>query len=273
MQRPDTRSSGSRPAAHVPLSLRALQEQFAAAVYADDTGVLRFIRAETFPATRHLQVYRNNTFANLTDALASIYPVIQRLVGTEFFEYTADDFIRRHPPRSGNLHDFGGELAGFLATFEPAAGLAYLPDVARLEWAWHEAFHAADTAPLAVDRLAQVPPEKYDALVFQLHPSARVMASDYPVLRIWEVNQSDFNDEPAVHLDQGGEQVLVLRRGFDVTVERLTSGEYVLLQSFAIGAALGAAFETAVAAQPDFDLMLTLRRHVTHGTLTDFREE
>lgn len=254
-------------------SLRKLQEAFAAAVYEDDPAVLPHIRAGAFPASRHLQVYRNNTFANLTDALAAVYPVIQRLVGVEFFEYTADCFIRRYPPGSGNLHDFGGELAEFLRTFEPAAGLIYLPDVARLEWAWHEAFHAADAAPLATARLAQVSPEKYDALVFQLHPSARLLASEYPVLRIWEVNQPDFVGDAAVRLDQGGEYLLVLRHKLDITIARITAGEYALLHGFLNAAPLGAAFEAAVAAEPSLNLMRTLQHHIARGTLTDFRIE
>src|SRR6185436_9928463 len=78
------------------------------------------------------------------DALAAVYPVVQRLLGQGFFEYACDAFIRRHPPRSGNLHDFGAEFAEFLAGFEAASTLTYLPDTARLEWSWHVAFHAAD---------------------------------------------------------------------------------------------------------------------------------
>ena len=39
-------------------------------------------------------------------------------------------------------------LPGFLESFEPARGLPYLGDVARLEWLRHAAYHAADQAPL-----------------------------------------------------------------------------------------------------------------------------
>ena len=137
------------------------------------------------PAARHLQVYRNNVFESLVGALKAVYPVVERLVGTGFFAYAADGYIRHHPPASGNLHDFGDSFAGFLAGFEPARALAYLPDVARLEWAWHRAFHAADRAPLALERLAAVPPERYGQVRFRLHPSAQFIASDYPLLRIW----------------------------------------------------------------------------------------
>ena len=68
-----------------------------------------------------------------------MYPTVEQLVGAPFFRYAAHEFILAHPSKSGNLHDFGEDLPGFLAGFEPARALAYLPDCARLEWAWHRA--------------------------------------------------------------------------------------------------------------------------------------
>ena len=100
-------------------SLPELQRAFAAGVFAEDVAVTRHILDGRFPAARHLQVYRNNVFESLVGALKAVYPVVERLVGTGFFAYAADGYIRRHPPVSGNLHDFGDSFAGFLAGFEP----------------------------------------------------------------------------------------------------------------------------------------------------------
>src|SRR5258706_6387007 len=49
-------------------SLRELQQAFAAAVYDDDAALLAHVSDGIFPAARHIQIYRRNTFANLTDA-------------------------------------------------------------------------------------------------------------------------------------------------------------------------------------------------------------
>ncbi len=251
-------------------SLPELQRAFAAAVYAGDDAVTAHVRHDRFPAARHLQVYRNNVFESLVGALKAVYPVVERLVGTGFFAYAADGYIRRHPPTSGNLHDFGAEFAGFLADFEPARALAYLPDVARLEWAWHRAFHAADQAPLALVRLAAVPPGQYGQLRFRLHPSAQLAASDYPLLRIWEANQPAYAGDVAVNLAAGGEQLLVVRRGFDVVIESLSAGDDALLRAFTAGQRFDEASAAALAAQPGYDLAAALRRHVASAVITDF---
>lgn len=250
-------------------SLRETQRAFAAGVLADDPAVLALLGAGRFGAARHLQLYRNNTFANLTDALAAIYPVVQRLVGEGFFGYAADRYIRTHPPRSGNLHDFGEAFAGFLSAFEPARGLAYLPDVARLEWAWHQSFHAADSDPLAVERIAQVPESEQPALRFRLHPSARLLTSPFPILRIWEVNQDGYTGEQRVDLGGGGVQLLVCRPDLHVEIEALASGDYALLAALAAGTRLGAACEQAIAVEPEMDLGRALRHFVARGAIVD----
>jgi len=69
----------------------------------------------------------------------------------ELIEYLAD---RLRVPRSAVMIHYGADFPGFVAAFEPAREIAYLSDVARLEDAWVEAYHAAEAAPLALAALA-----------------------------------------------------------------------------------------------------------------------
>jgi hypothetical protein len=99
------------------------------------------------PAGRRFNVYRNNVAASLTDALATGFPVIAKLLGEEFFRAMAGVFLRAHPPGDPRLQLWGGKFPGFLARFEPVAHLPYLPDMARLELGLRQSYHAADAAP------------------------------------------------------------------------------------------------------------------------------
>jgi len=249
--------------------LRDLQTEFAAALLDEHPQIGAHIRAGRFPAAQHFQVYRNNLVESLTGALRAVYPVVEQLVGAGFFRYTAHEYLSVHRPKSGNLHDFGDAFAGFLAGFEPAAELPYLPDVARLEWAWHRAFHAADAPAFDLARLGAVPAEQHETLRFTLHPSAHLLASDYPVVRIFEINQEGYNGDASVNLNEGGVQVLIIRRELTVTVEPLAAGEAGLLTALAVNQTLGAAVQAAHAAQPDFDLTATLTDHLRRGTLVN----
>lgn len=326
-------------------SLHELQIGFAQAVLGrDETGFDEHVLANGLTGARRIQVYRNNTFASLTEALAAIHPVVQRLVGEGFFRYAAHEYIRRYPSTSGNLHDFGGDFADFLAEFPAAAALPYLADAARLEWAWHQVFHEANPPPqptqpprgargsyarrsppthvgeganvpfphptpgpsphsektgdwggerlsfgniglspvhggeagegasggrgrdggppLDLAALAAISPEHYGELQFSLHPASRPIASPYPVLRIWEVNQEGYAGEDTVDLAEGGVQLLVIRRGIEVLLEPLEPGEFALLQALAQGLPFASACGAALAAQSDIDLPVCLQGHV-----------
>lgn len=251
-------------------SLRELQSGFAAALLSEAAGAPSAVAAGRFGAERQLQIYRNNVFSNLTGALEAVYPVVVCLVDAKFFGYAADCYIRRSPPSGGNLHDFGDRFADFLATFAPAQTLPYLPDVARLEWACHRAFHAADAQPLALDRLATVAPDDHARVTFTLHPSAHVMRSDYPVSRIWQANQLGSAPDEVINLDEGGTQFLVVRRDLEVAIEPLAIGEFALLREFARGSHLAVAAEAALTTDPTFDLTAALATHVARQTLCDF---
>jgi hypothetical protein len=253
--------------------LRDLQTEFAAALFDERPEMATRVRAGRFPAAQHLQVYRNNIVESLTGALRAVYPVVEKLVGDGFFRYAAHEYLRAHRPRSGNLHDFGNAFAGFLAGFAPVAELPYLPDVARLEWAWHQAFHAADALAFDFARLGAVPAEQHATLRFVLHPSARLLASDFPVVRIFEINQEGFDGDTSVDLGEGGVRTLVIRRGLTVHVEPLAAGEAEFLAALAGQQPLGAAVQAALAVQPEFDLTSTLAEHLQRGTLVDFLAE
>ena len=103
-------------------------------------------------------IYRNTCLSTLVNALRLSFPVVQRLVGAEFFDGSAREFIRRHPPASAWLNDYGAGFAGFLSSFAAAATLPYLADVARLEWSVNCALHA-DDAP-GLERYATPPREE-----------------------------------------------------------------------------------------------------------------
>jgi len=252
-------------------SLHDLQAGFANHVFGRNRpGFLETIAPGHFPAERQIQIYRNNVFISLTEALHAIYPVVARLVGEGFFHYAADAFIHAYPPHQGNLHDFGGDFAEFLAGFTPAASLVYLPDVARLEWSYHQVFHAAEAAPLAMDALQAVPEEDCGGLRFNLHPATRLLASEYPVLTIWEANQASYTGDDTVDLSAGGEKLMIVRRQMEMQFERLSEGDYSLLAAFAAGQPFSQACTAALSAEPEYDLTQTLPRHLLQGTLVRY---
>ena len=260
--------------------LHDTQRLFAASLLGLDAATKHagtaLIRAGKLSTERRLEIYRFNVLANLSGALKDIYPVVLAIVGEEFFQHAAEQFVRAYPSNSGNLNNFGAEWPSFLADYLHAAELPYLRDVANLEWAWHEAFHAADVPPFDLRRLAEVPAETQGSLQFVLHPSARLIQSPYPILRIWEVNQPDFAGEIEVIWDIPAECLLIHRDvadGVSVVIKQISIGGYAFLHALARSAALEEAATDALDVDADFDLQGFLLESVQSGVIIDFNRD
>ena len=254
-------------------SLREVQSAIAEALFLGDTASQSRPIDDAVTAATHscFDVYRHNVFTSLTGAVRAVYPVIEQLVGPEFFTRAARGYVRATPSTSGDLHRFGASFPEFLAQLPGCGDLVYLPDTARLEWLMHEAFHAAEHGALDLARLADVPSERYDVLEFLLHPTCRLLASPYPVQRIWQVNQPDASDAAPVDLAEGGVHLIVARPSASVEIELISAAEFMALDALARGAQLGTAFERAQQEDPGFDPGEFLRRRVLARTLVDFR--
>ncbi len=123
-------------------------------VHRDSAAASAMLAAQV--RAERLDIYRNTFLLTLTKALRLCFPVVQKLVGDEFFEGAAQVFIAGHPPRAAWLDQYGAEFPDFLRAFGPAASVRYLGDVAELEWAVNCALHAADAEPLDPAKLAAV---------------------------------------------------------------------------------------------------------------------
>jgi hypothetical protein len=217
-----------------------------------------------------IEVYRNNYRGNLHDTLAGAYPVIEQLVGKQFFRRMTREYIGQHGSHSGNLHHYGAQMASFVAAFEPAQGLAYLPDVAELEWACHRAYFADDDAALDMARLAQIPPEQYPHLILHPRASCHLVCSRYPVADIWHVHQLGASGDFHIDLDSGSCNALISRKDDVVLVSALTDADAAWLRGIQAGVVLGEATADTLKRYPDFDLQAALLNLVAQGVLSDF---
>ena len=111
------------------------------------------------PDARRFAVYRNNVAVGLIGALEARYPVARRIVGPEAFRAMARAFVEAHKPRSPVLIAYGAVFPDFIEAQGPNPDLRRLADVARLENAWVEAYHAEDAPAAGLADLAALSAE------------------------------------------------------------------------------------------------------------------
>ncbi|RZN07960.1 DUF2063 domain-containing protein [Bradyrhizobium genosp. SA-3] len=217
-------------------------------------------------AGKRYAVYRNNVTVSLIDALAAIYPAVQRITGPDFFRAMARFHIRSSPPTSPLLFEYGREFADFIARYEYAQTMPWLADVARIERAWLDAYHARDAAPLSPAGLAAIVPERLADLVFIPHPALRIVRSSFSAVTVFAANR---DDAPVGRIDASTpEDALITRPEFDVMVRRLPPGGAVFAERLASGDPLGGAAASALDACPDFDLASNVTGLIEAGAFT-----
>jgi len=160
--------------------------------------------AEDDAGTQRFAVHRNNVAVALTTALAANHPVTVSLVGEEFFASMAQAFFREHPPTNPVLVACGDQFAPWVACFPPAAGLPYLADMARLEYAMvemleNEAEQAIPPGTIEASLHAAIVPGRFH---LQLQPALRVLHFDHGVVSLWLAHRDDGVDLPQVDVDR-----------------------------------------------------------------------
>ncbi len=216
----------------------------------------------TLPANA-LAVYRNNYRVGLMEILALAYPIVQQLLGTEFFGALSREFVRATPSHSGNLHRYGAGFADFIAGFAPTAEWPYLPDVARMEWALHRGYYAPDSARLEIATLAALSPAQWGALRLPLDASLSLLRSPWALSAIHAYHQPGATQQPFT-LAQA-ENLLLWREHGRMQLRPVTDAPAAFLHRLQQGATLDEATAAALAAAPDFALQDTLLTGLQHG--------
>ncbi|MEI3852584.1 MULTISPECIES: HvfC/BufC N-terminal domain-containing protein [Ensifer] len=217
-------------------------------------------------AIKRFNVYRNNVTVSLIEALAATFPATERITGETFFRAMARFHVRETPPTSPLLFEYGRDFSDFIARYEYAQSMPWLADVARIERAWLDVYHAADAPTLTPDALAAVPPDRLGDAVFEGHPAVRIVRSDFPAVTIFAVNRAT---GPVGRIETSApESALITRPELEVTVRHLTPGADILLSRLLAGVPLAAAATEAASHCSTLDLAAVIATALAAGTFS-----
>lgn len=250
-------------------SLAAFQQAFAQAIIgAPDAQAPAPVSA--IAAQPGFAVYRNTVIKGCIDALQANYPAVARLTGEEWFRAVAAVYVRTAPPDDPVMMHYGASFAAFLARFEPAKALPYLPDVARLDRLWTESHMARDDTLLAPETIARLAAGSLADVVVHPHAATRcAWFASAPVFSIWSRNRGETSakDEawsPAWH----AEGALLTRPHGHVQWMGLDEAIHAFLETCAKGGTLGQAAAAALAIDDNIDLQQWMSTLLTAGAFS-----
>jgi len=252
------------------MRLAERQREFATALVDPAAAVPQgLIGPDRLPTQKRFAVYRNNVVTGLIEALQANFPATCRIVGEEFFRAMARDFVISKPPNSPILLSYGAGFPDFIAGFKLAEALPYLRDVARIERAWTEAYHASEQPAIHPNVLAAVPSGRVPEIRLTLHPSLRLVRSRFPALTIWRMNVADGVPAP-VDPESGGQDALAIRPAADVEVRSLPPGGVEFISTLARGESLAEATNSALKQSSCFELSANLTALIGAGVFVGY---
>ena len=173
-------------------------------------------------AEERVDIYANMYFYRLLDVLREDFPATVRVLGDDNFHNLATGYLLEYPPTEPSVMYCGRHLADFLRGHALRKNAPYVADLAALERASVEVFHAPDAPALDAEQMRAVAPEKWPALKLRTHPAARVLKLEYKVAELLRAVEEGREWRPA---DAGVVEVIVWRRNSRVFYRELETAE------------------------------------------------
>ena len=265
-----------------PMSLADLQREMAAAVMnplTDDEEMQQtapdgrsmadvaasFIAPNSrLTAFERLELYNRQYWLRVLHALAEDFPAVRAVVGAARFQELSVAYLGAHPSRSFSLRNLGSKLVDWLIANPRWTGRrhALAVDLARIEWAFVEAFDNGERTPLTLDQIATLD----GASRLALQPHVQLLALEYPAddiaLALHDkekrqtseagVTQDEGEDAPArlPRLRRRPTWVAAHRVDMNVYYRRMEREEFHTLAAIRDGRPLGEALDVGFAGSP-----------------------
>ena len=255
-----------------------MQKQFSHALFSASSDqrnvLLQDIQGDNdHERSQRLNIYRNNVFVSLMTALGDVFPVCKQVVGDDFFNAMARQFVERHPPKSPVLTTYGDEFSEFVKHFFPAQSLPYLSELCALEYRLLQLTHAAQPVTLSLESAQQSLSQVQNPERLELHLSSqcKLLHSPYSVGSLFLAHQTDTQQmTPSLQqLDiQKPEYLLFAKSGLYGRMYVLSEAEFSFLEALQNQPCLS----QALPQHEDFDLGQTLAKLMTWQVFTTIQE-
>jgi hypothetical protein len=162
-------------------------------------------------AFERLEIYNRQYWYRVLGALAEDFPALRALVGERRFDALSLAYLIEHPSRSFTLRNLGSKLPEWLAAHPGQTGRRHrlALDLARMEWAFVEAFDAAEVSPLTQRQIAALQADSH----LSLQPCLQLLALSYPaddlVLELHAKEKRQTSEAGVAHEDDSAKRTSV----------------------------------------------------------------
>jgi hypothetical protein len=224
----------------MPPSLAEIQDALARSILGADVSPAR--PYASVPAgvdlDARLSAYTDGYPARILESLREVFPATAKILGESSFQALVGRYRHHVPAGWCNLGRIGERLATHLRTDPLTNELPFLPDLAQLEWAVIECFHAEQVEPFDVSQCGEWGMDDWARARIVFQPGTTIVSSEWPIRALRAARDLE-RTEIDVDLIDRPEHVWIHRRGLDVSTRCVDTTEAGALVRLLAGATLG----------------------------------
>ncbi len=217
-----------------------------------------------------LSVYREGYYARTHEALCEVYEAVRKILGAEEFLKLSEKYAAHYSSPNYNLNIKGAKLSEFLQHSDYNKRFPFLFDLARLEWAIAESFHAFLRPAFDPASLAGINAEDWGNLKIKFQPSVRLIGSAWPIIDFWQARKNPKNQAVKTNVKNSPHYILIFRSAdSQVYCELLDQKQYIVLQNLLFGSTLGDSLESLLNDDVDVPVDAWFSRWIQSGLITE----
>ncbi|MGB1296661.1 MAG: putative DNA-binding domain-containing protein [Psychrobium sp.] len=172
--------------------LARLQQQFVAFLQGQESQFPELIGDQPpVPTDVRLNIYHNAYRMRLRETIDNDHPILGKYLGDELYDLMVAKYIDTYPSKVKSLRYFCDAIPQLLAEQAPFNEHPVLSQLAAFERALLSAFDAADSSVIAIEQLANLPPEQWPAIKLRFHSSVAVFEESLNTVEIWQHLKSE----------------------------------------------------------------------------------
>lgn len=211
-------------------NLKELQQHFSQSLLYQTSEIsFQLKNKQGFSPEQLIQIHRNNFIISVTESLKSTFKYTEQLVGNEFFETVARQFILQQPPMVNNIIIYGELFPAYLTSLAQLTEMPYISEMARFEWLYDQSQNLPlQEVTFDVRSLQQVDSEDFGALQFSIVSHCSTFTSQQNIHFLLQMIIN--NDLKQVDLTQPCYLLLQKNPNFHIEVLEISKEQWQLIQ-------------------------------------------
>ena len=217
-----------------------------------------------------LNIYKNNVFHSLTEALSSQFPTVKKLVGEKFFNACCNKFIKSININQTAMIFIGEEFSDFLKNFEHTKHMIFLSEMANFEFKKQQVYLAKEEESINIEKVQKYNLESLQSSQVTFLKAMSIINSPLAVYDIWRNNQQNINEK--INIDKS-QNIVIFRKEHQIQFLEITPAQNFCISLWKSGHSIAEGLQNTLNKNGEFNPTEMIQIAFINGFFTQIKEK